>query len=41
MVARDKVRLPLVGILGVVDDKVAGGITLTVTAHAELQCATC
>ncbi|BEP14836.1 hypothetical protein acdb102_31470 [Acidothermaceae bacterium B102] len=41
VVARDKVRLPLVSILGVVDDKVAGGITLTVTAHAELQCATC
>ena len=41
VVARDKVRLPLVSILGLVDDKVAGGITLTVTAHAELQCPTC
>jgi hypothetical protein len=41
VLARDTVRLPLVSILGVVDSKVAGGITLTVTAHAELQCATC
>lgn len=41
VVAQDKVHLPLVSILGVVDQQFAGGVTLTVTAHAELQCDGC
>lgn len=41
VVAHDRVKLPLVSILGVLDKQIAGGVTLTVTAHAELQCATC
>lgn len=41
VVAHDKVKLPLVSILGVLDPQLSGGVTLTVTAHAELQCATC
>ena len=41
VVAHDKVKLPLVSILGLIDDRIADGVSLTVTAHAELQCATC
>jgi uncharacterized membrane protein len=41
VVAQDRVKLPLVSILGVLDSKVAGGVTLTVTAHAALHCDTC
>ena len=41
VLAQDKVHLPLVSILGVLDKHVAGGVTLTVMAHAELQCGTC
>jgi uncharacterized membrane protein len=41
VVAHDKVKLPLVSVLGLLDNRIADGVNLTVTAHAELQCATC
>jgi uncharacterized membrane protein len=41
VLAHDRVKLPLVSILGLLDDKLAGGVDLTVTAHAQLQCPTC
>ncbi len=41
VVAQDRVKLPLVSILGKLDKNIADGVVLTVRAHAELQCATC
>jgi uncharacterized membrane protein len=41
VVAQDTVKLPLVSILGVVDQKFAQGVRLTVVAHAGLRCDTC
>ena len=41
VVAQDTVKLPLVSILGVLDSKFAGGVQLTVVAHAAMRCDTC
>jgi hypothetical protein len=41
VVVRDTVKLPLAGILGIVETKFANGDPLTVVAHAALRCDTC
>ncbi len=41
VIAKDTVKLPLVSILGVLDQKFASGVQLTVVAHAGLRCDTC
>jgi uncharacterized membrane protein len=41
VVAQDRVKLPLVSILGILESKFADGVQLTVVAHAAMRCDTC